>query len=106
MVEEGERPEPERLAAGLDESGARQGFVDEAAGAEGRFWCARRREMRAPPGACTLHEQPERPEHRIVPGIEKHDQPRPVIGREADMTNPPGHASHLPDRRLPLLGPA
>ena len=31
MVEDGERPEPECLAAGLDESGARQSFVDEAA---------------------------------------------------------------------------
>ena len=35
MVEERERPEPERLAAGLDESGARQSFVDEAAGVQG-----------------------------------------------------------------------
>ena len=34
MVEDGERPEPECLAAGLDESGARQSFVDEAAGVQ------------------------------------------------------------------------
>src|SRR5260370_1670554 len=105
MVEDGEWPEPERLAAGLDESGARQGFVDEAAGVEGRFWCARRREMRSQPGACTLHEQPERPEHPVVPGIEKHDQPPPVIGREDYMTTPPGHRSPLLDRRLPLPQP-
>src|SRR5947209_15431774 len=105
MVEERERPEPERLAADLSESGARQSFVDEAAGVEGRFWYARRRETRSQPGACALHEQPERPERRIIPGIEKNDQPRPVIGREDDMTTRPGHASHLLYRQLRSLEP-
>src|SRR5947209_18499214 len=100
MVEERERPEPERLAAGLDESGTRQSFVDEAAGLQGPI---------RGPGTkprlhqYLLHEQHERPQRRIEPGLEKIDHRRPIGGREDDMTTRPDHASHLPHRQFRSL---